>query len=160
MIQLLLLIALVVFSILAVLLRDLLKAAISLAIASIFLAIIFFRMNATYAGVFELSVVAGLITVLFISTIALTKGETDVRESKVVSILFPIFFVLFIIIDIIIMKTLINRLTSAHFSAPAGNFGQVLWGTRTLDLVGQIGVIFAGVFAVIALFRKMDKKDE
>jgi NADH-quinone oxidoreductase subunit J len=189
MIQILLLIALVIFSILAVLIRDLLKAAISLAVASIFLAIIFFRMNAIYAGVFELSVVAGLITVLFISTIALTKGssrthsqegeeqnegssveskqsdklvrdETDVRESKVVSILFPIFFVLFIIIDIIIMKTLINRLTSAHFPAPAGNFGQVLWGTRTLDLVGQIGVIFAGVFAVIALFRKRDKKDE
>jgi NADH-quinone oxidoreductase subunit J len=160
MIQILLLIGLVVFAVLAVLLRDLLKAAISLAVASIFLAIIFFRMNATYAGVFEISVVAGLITVLFISTIALTKGESDVQESKVVNVLFPIFFVLFIIIDIIVMKTLINRLTSAHFPAPQGNFGQVLWGTRTLDLIGQIGVIFAGVFAVIALFRKRDKKDE
>ncbi len=160
MIQTLLLTALVIFSILAVLLRDLLKAAISLAIASIFLAIIFFRMNATYAGVFEISVVAGLITVLFVSTIALTKSDGDVRESKVVSILFPIFFVLFIIIDILVMKTLINRLMVVRYPAPTGNFGQVLWGQRTLDLVGQIGVIFAGVFAVIALFRKRDKKDE
>jgi len=151
---------LVIFSVLAVLLRDLLKAAISLAIASIFLAIIFFRMNATYAGVFELSVVAGLITVLFIATIALTKNEGDIRESRLLSILFPIFFVLFIITDIIVMKSLINRLSSAHFPAPQGNFGQVLWGTRTLDLIGQIGVIFAGVFAVVALFRKRDKKDE
>jgi NADH-quinone oxidoreductase subunit J len=137
----------------------LLKAAISLAIASIFLAIIFFRMNATYAGVFELSVVAGLITVLFISTIALTKGESDVRESKVVRILFPVFFVLFIIIDIIVMKALINRLMVVRFAAPTGNFGQILWGQRTLDLIGQIGVIFAGVFAVIALFRKRDKHE-
>ena len=159
MIQILLLIGLVIFSVLAVLLRDMLKAAISLALASIFLAIIFFRMNATYAGVFELSVVAGLITVLFIATIALTKGETDVRESKVVSILFPIFFVLFIIIDIVVMKMLINRLMIVRFPAPAGNFGQVLWGTRTLDLIGQIGVIFAGVFAVIALFRKSNKHE-
>jgi len=156
--QILLLIALVIFSILTVLLRDLLKAAISLAVASIFLAIIFFRMNATYAGVFELSVVAGLITVLFISTIALTKGESDVRESKVVRILFPIFFVLFIIIDIVVMKALINRLMVVRYPAPIGNFGQVLWGQRTLDLVGQIGVIFAGVFAVIALFRKRGEK--
>jgi len=160
MIQILLLIALVGFSILAVLLRDLLKAAISLAIASIFLAIIFFRMNASYAGVFEISVVAGLITVLFISTIALTKSDEDVRESKVVSILFPIFFILFIIIDIIVMKTLINRLTTIKYPSPTGSFGQVLWGQRILDLVGQIGVIFAGVFAVIALFRKRDKNDK
>ena len=43
--HLLLMIGLVVFSILSVLIRDLLKAAISLAVASIFLAIIFFRMN-------------------------------------------------------------------------------------------------------------------
>jgi NADH-quinone oxidoreductase subunit J len=116
-------------------------------------------MNATYAGVFELSVVAGLITVLFISTIALTKGESDVRESKVVRILFPVFFVLFIIIDIIVMKALINRLMVVRFAAPTGNFGQILWGQRTLDLIGQIGVIFAGVFAVIALFRKRDKHE-
>ena len=36
----------------------------------------------------------------------------------------------------------------------SGTFGQVLWNQRTFDLVGQIGVIFAGVFAVLALFRQ------
>ena len=77
--HLLLMIGLVVFSILSVLIRDLLKAAISLAVASIFLAIIFFRMNAAYAGVFEVSVVAGLITVLFITAIALTRSDEQVR---------------------------------------------------------------------------------
>ncbi len=29
----------------------------------------------------------------------------------------------------------------------------MLWNQRTFDLVGQIGVIFAGVLAVLALFR-------
>ena len=84
-----LLICLVGFAILAILLRDLLKAAISLAVASIFLAIIFFGLGAPYVGVFEISVVAGLITVLFISTVALTKGEGDVKESKIPTIIFP-----------------------------------------------------------------------
>ena len=73
--HLFLMIGLVAFSILAVLSRDLLKSAISLAVASVFLALVFFSMNAVYAGVFEVSVVAGLITVLFITAIALTRSE-------------------------------------------------------------------------------------
>jgi len=110
-----LLICLVGFAVLAILLRDLLKAAISLAVASIFLAIIFFGMGAPYVGVFEISVVAGLITVLFVSTVALTKGEGDVRESKIPTIIFPIFFIIFIIIDIIIMKKLLGQLPAMRF---------------------------------------------
>jgi len=154
-----LLIGLVVFSVLAILLKDLLKAAISLAAASLLLGIIFFRMNAPYAGVFEISVVAGLITVLFMLTIALTKGESA-AESKVASIAFPAFFVVFIIIDVLIMRKLIQKIPALQGPAESGTFGEVLWNVRTLDLVGQIAVIFAGVFAVLALFRKRNGKDE
>jgi NADH:ubiquinone oxidoreductase subunit 6 (subunit J) len=157
--QILLLVGLVLFSVLAILVKDLLKAAISLAVASLLLGIIFFRMNAPYAGVFEISVVAGLITVLFMLTIALTKGG-DAVESKAASFAFPAFFVVFIIIDALIMKKLIQKVPALPGPEEAGTFGQVLWNTRTLDLVGQIAVIFAGVFAVLALFRKGDNKDE
>ena len=157
--QILLLVGLVLFSVLAVLLKDLLRAAISLAVASLLLGIIFFRMNAPYAGVFEISVVAGLITVLFMLTIALTKGG-ETAESKAASFAFPAFFVLFIVIDAIIMKKLIQKVPALPGPEEAGTFGQVLWNTRTLDLVGQIAVIFAGVFAVLALFRKGENKDE
>jgi NADH:ubiquinone oxidoreductase subunit 6 (subunit J) len=157
--QILLLVGLVLFSVMAILVKDLLKAAISLAVASLLLGIIFFRMNAPYAGVFEISVVAGLITVLFMLTIALTKGG-DSAESKVASFAFPAFFVVFIVIDALIMKKLIQKVPALPGPEEAGTFGQVLWNTRTLDLVGQIAVIFAGVFAVLALFRKGDKKDE
>jgi NADH:ubiquinone oxidoreductase subunit 6 (subunit J) len=157
--QILLLVGLVLFSVLAILVKDLLKAAISLAVASLLLGIIFFRMNAPYAGVFEISVVAGLITVLFMLTIALTKGG-DAVESKVASFAFPAFFVIFIVIDAIIMKKLIQKVPALPGPEEAGTFGQVLWNTRTLDLVGQIAVIFAGVFAVLALFRKGENKDE
>jgi NADH-quinone oxidoreductase subunit J len=154
--HILLLIAVVLFSLLAILLRDLLKSAISLAVASIFLSIIFFMMNAPYIAVFEISVVAGLITVLFISTVALVKKEEEVKESKLVNYLFPVFFVLFIIIDIFVMKSLIGRLCVIKGPSPLGNFSQVFWKERTFDLIGQIGIIFAGVFAVIALFRKVN----
>jgi NADH-quinone oxidoreductase subunit J len=155
-----LLAGLVVFSIVAVLLRDLLKAAISLAVASIFLAIIFFTFNAPYIGVFEVSVVAGLITVLFVSTIALTKDSGDVKESKLPVIIFPLFFVVFLIVDFLVMRSLIGRLTSMPGAAEQRTFGDVFWYQRTFDLVAQIGVIFAGVFSVLALFRKSGRKDE
>jgi len=152
--QLFLLIAVVAFAVLAVLLRDLLKAAISLAVSSIFLAILFFQMKAYYIGVFEISVVAGLITVLFVSTIAMTKGEGGERERKWPALVFPAFFILFILADIAVMKALLGKLPALAGEAERGGFSQILWGQRTFDLVAQIGVIFAGVFTVIALFRK------
>jgi NADH-quinone oxidoreductase subunit J len=154
-----LLIGLVIFSILAVLLQDLLKAAISLAAASIFLAVVFFRMNAAYAGVFELSVVAGLITVLFITAIALTRSDEPLREGKFHRLVFPLFFLALVIIDILVMKRLLGRVP-AITSPETGTFGEVLWKERSFDLIGQIGVIFAGVLAVLALFRSRSKSSQ
>ncbi|MGB8958524.1 MAG: NADH-quinone oxidoreductase subunit J [Candidatus Aminicenantales bacterium] len=154
-----LLIGLVIFSVLAILLKDLLKSAISLALASLLLGIIFFRMNAPYAGVFEISVVAGLITVLFVLTIALTGKGEDVRESRLVNWVFPLVFAAFLVIDALVMKGLLGQVPALASGAESGSFGEVLWKARTFDLVGQIAVILAGVFAVLALFRKRDKHD-
>lgn len=158
-VQIGLLCGVVVFSLLAVLLRDILKAAISLAAASLLLGILFFRMNAPYAGAFEISVVAGLITVLFIVTIALTKSGGDVRESKLAAWLFPLFFVVFLAVDFLVMRRLLGQIASSTSPAEAGTFGRVLWQGRSFDLIAQVGVIFAGVFAVLALFRKRSKHD-
>jgi NADH:ubiquinone oxidoreductase subunit 6 (subunit J) len=160
-IQIILLCGLILFSVLAILLKDLIKAALSLAVASLFLGIVFFRLSAPYAGVFEISVVAGLITVLFILTIALTKKEGEVSESKLVKLAFPLFFILFIIIDGLVMKSLLQKIPALPAGPEAGTFGEVLWKQRTFDLVAQIGVIFAGVLAVLALFRKKEEdRDE
>ena len=157
--QIILLSALVLFAVAAILLRDLIKSAISLALASLCLGIIFFRMNAPYAGVFEISVVAGLITVLFILTIALTKTGGDVREAKLVNIVFPLFFLVFLVVDALVMRSLLRKIPVLDAPAESGSFGQVLWQQRTFDLIGQIAIILAGVFAVLALFRKRENHD-
>src|SRR4030042_4361248 len=99
-----LLLGLVLCSILAVFFSDLLKAAISLAGASVFLALVLFEMGATYAGVFEISVVAGLITVLFIATISLTEKEEDAKHNKRMRLLFPLVLIGFILIDFLVMS--------------------------------------------------------
>ncbi|MEW6687275.1 MAG: NADH-quinone oxidoreductase subunit J [Candidatus Edwardsbacteria bacterium] len=158
--HLILLLFLTLFSLLAILARDLLRAAISLAVASVFLAILFFRMEASYAGVFELSVVAGLITVLFISTIAMTKQEEGqkVKEPKAAFIVFPVVLVLFLLVDILVMKKLLQRpVASLSGTVDEGALGMTLWQKRGIDLLGQIAVIFAGVFGVLALFREKTK---
>jgi NADH-quinone oxidoreductase subunit J len=154
-----LLIGMVLFSVLAILLKDVLRSAIALAVASLLLGIVFFRMGAPYAGVFEISVVAGLITVLFILTIALTRKGDEVRESRLANWVFPLAFVAFVVIDALVMKGLIGKVPALAAGAETGTFGDVLWKGRTLDLVGQIAVILAGVFAVLALFRKRDNHD-
>ena len=158
-IEIALLCGLVVFSAAAIIFRDLLRSAICLAVASLLLGIIFFRMKAPYIGAFEISVVAGLITVLFIVTIALTKTGGDVRESKTASWAFPAFFVVFLVLDILVMRGLIGKIPALGAAPEEGSFGDVLWKARTFDLVGQIGVIFAGVLAVLALFRKRGKDE-
>lgn len=157
--QILLLVGLIVFSAVALLARDLIKAAISFAAASLMLGIVFFRMGAPYAGVFEISVVAGLITVLFILTIALTEKKAEVRESQKARLIFPLFFIVFIVINALVMRGIIRKIPTLPTDAETGLFGQVLWGQRTFDLVGQVAVILAGVFAVLALFRKKDNDD-
>jgi NADH-quinone oxidoreductase subunit J len=157
--QITLLVGLVLFSVLAILAKDLIKSAICLAVSSLLLGVVFFRLGAPYAGVFEISVVAGLITVLFILTIALTKAEGDVRESKLARIAFPLFFVVFALIDALVMKGLLEKIPLLEAAPEAGSFSDVLWRERTFDLVGQLAVILAGVLAVLALFRKRDNHD-
>lgn len=54
--------------------RHLIRAAVALGIGSAALAMVFFMLDAPYAGGFELSVGAGLISVLFIVAISLTTS--------------------------------------------------------------------------------------
>jgi len=57
----------------AVLSKSLLRSAVALGVGSASLAALFFGLDAPYAGSFELSVGAGLISVLFIIAISLTE---------------------------------------------------------------------------------------
>lgn len=38
----------------------------------------------------------------------------------------------------------------------SGSIGEALWGARSMDLLGQAAIIFAGVLGVAVLFRKGD----
>lgn len=76
-INLIILIASVLVLFFAIEKRDLLQSAILLGVSSAVLSIVFFIANAPIAAAFELIVCAGLITVLFISTISLARGGEE-----------------------------------------------------------------------------------
>jgi NADH-quinone oxidoreductase subunit J len=71
------LIATVIFIVIAIESKNLIKSAISLGIASALLAIVFYVLEAPIAAIFELSVCAGLVTILLLSAIGMLGKEEE-----------------------------------------------------------------------------------
>ena len=65
----------VLFVLVAIELRDLIKSAIALGIASALMAAVFLTVGAPFAAVFELCVCAGLTTMLLLSALDITADK-------------------------------------------------------------------------------------
>ncbi|MEO0108285.1 MAG: NADH-quinone oxidoreductase subunit J [candidate division WOR-3 bacterium] len=163
--HILLLALLVVFLLLAVLLTDLLRAAIALAIGSAVLSMLFFWFHVPYAAVFELSVCAGLVMVLFVSTIGLTQppdfGQGDrprppsEEQGKRPLLLIPLLvLVALAVADIAVFMGMSRQVRFVRGQVGQLSFGEALWQMRWLDILGQLAAIVVGVFAVLALLRR------
>jgi NADH-quinone oxidoreductase subunit J len=152
------LLALLIISLLlAVFLTDILKAAIALAVGSAVLSMLFFWFKMPYAGVFELSVCAGLVMVLLVSTIGLTRRDEPENEERGKSrwLVLPIVMLLAIgVLDVLAFAFLHTRVPIVYNATLAPSFADTLWRLRWLDILGQLAIILVGVFAVLALFRK------
>ena len=152
-----LLAVIVLGALLAVLLTDLLPA-ISLALASVALSIIFFQFRVPYAAAFELSVGAGLVMVLLVSAIGLTRRTPPEQEErgKSLVVVIPILALIAVaVIDIAAFVTLNSQLrTPSPYVLTPPSFSETLWQIRWVDILAQLGIVLAGVFAVLALFRK------
>jgi NADH-quinone oxidoreductase subunit J len=163
MIDLILVVFLVLMALWSIMSFDLLKGAIALAITSITISLVMFKFEAPLAAVFELSVCAGLITVVFISAISLTRplDEPGAQERRKHHrrryLLLP---VLVIICAVLVWYLAKNNLDAFTMSVAAigGNsestFRSVFWNERIIDIFGQIVVILAGIFGVVILFKR------
>jgi NADH-quinone oxidoreductase subunit J len=141
--------------------RSLLRAAIALALASALVAVLMFRLNASLAAVFELSVCSGLISVLFISTISLTSHETS--EEKTTHLkrrLRRFWFLPVILVALGAVLAFMQVRLAAPLLAPetVTDPRVILWNARPLDLLGQIVIMLGGVFGVVLLFKEQEKK--
>jgi NADH-quinone oxidoreductase subunit J len=69
-------------AVVAVLSKTMIRAAVALGLGSVSLAVLLFVLGAPHAGGFELSVGAGLISVLFLLAISLTESMGRTRRGS------------------------------------------------------------------------------
>jgi len=160
--NIIILIILIIAALWAAMTRSLLRAAIGLALMSIVLTVLMFRLNSGLAAVFELSVCAGLIPVLFVSTISLTHPLTKEEVLQHMKDRIRRFWYLpFIIVVVGIALSLITVKLNIKLPAPEieKDVRAVLWNQRPLYLAGQIIILLVGAFSVVILFKEA-RKDE
>jgi NADH:ubiquinone oxidoreductase subunit 6 (chain J) len=137
--------------------RGLLHSALGLAVTSIFITILMFMLGANLAAVFELSVCAGLITVVFVSTISMTQPATKSELlAKTQAHLRRYWFLPVLMVAAGAAVAFVAQRASISLPPPtqAQDVKEVLWHSRQTDILGQIIILFAGVLGVIVLFKE------
>ena len=145
--------------------RSLLKATIGLAVTSAVITILMFKLNSPLAAVFELSVCTGLITVVFVSTISLTKPLTHKEITELSKNRMKRFRYLPVILGlvgaglaIVVLKPGFSLPITAATTILKGA-REVLWNIRQLDMFAQIIILVTGALGVVILFEER-RRDE
>lgn len=135
--------------------KRLLAAALWLAGVSAAVATILYSLGAYEVAVIELSVGAGLVTVLFVFAIALA-GEEAMSAHLIVPRLLVLLLVigLFAVLGLGFSKQLPVTSDQSPVSSLQSDFATTLWQERGLDMLVQVGLIFAGVMGVLGLLAE------
>lgn len=144
----------------AVMARSLLLSAIMLALVSVGASLVLFDFRAPWAAVFELSVAAGLITVLFVSAVSLIRHEeSEAADRRARFYAMPLVMCIVAIAAWFYAIPFFESLQSwARFGSRADSLGAVLWDIRRFDLLGQISMLAAGVFVINSIFPRRKKQ--
>ena len=135
-----------------------LRAAIGLALVSVLLAVVLFTMGATLAAVFELSIGAGLIPVLFVSVVSLTRRQQQEERPMVRRIYFRRFWPLpLVLLAAGIALTFVHLPIAVAPPVQEGGPRAIFWVSRRLDLFGQVLIVVAGALGIVVLFKEGPK---
>jgi NADH-quinone oxidoreductase subunit J len=161
---------LILFAILAVELKKLAYAVVSLGLMSTVLSIIFYVLYAPYVAVINLLVYAGAVIVLFLAVLSLmSPGEKGKREEMKYDIATEVSGgLLFIIIAILMVQVFIASYVGLHFvygealNLPVlkpfqnilENVAQSVWQVRIIDVLIQAMALFVAGLGVATLFRR------
>jgi NADH-quinone oxidoreductase subunit J len=152
----LLLILLVLAALATVATARLLRSAIGLAVTSVVLSVLMFRLNAPIAGVFELSVCAGLIPVIFISAIGLTRrlgpDQLAMRRKEKLRQYAPLPLIV-ALAAVALWQVHMPLVPAVPAAGSEQDVRNVMWNMRHIDLLGQIGILAAGAFGVVVLVK-------
>jgi uncharacterized MnhB-related membrane protein len=130
----------------------LLNATLWLAAASALVAIMLYRIGAWQIAVIELSLGAGLVTVLMVFAITMVGNEREVITSR----RFPFVLVAISVLVLSLLTVPFAPVAQADAQQPLSD---VLWEERGLDMVLQVALIFSGVLGVIGLLSAARKSE-
>jgi uncharacterized MnhB-related membrane protein len=130
----------------------LLAASLWLAALSALLSVLFYAMGAPRIAVIELSVGAGLVTVLFVFAIGIAGEETPDRDALVPRLLAGGLGLLILFL----LSWLTLPLTGTRALASEASLASLLWEGRALDIWLQVVLIFVSVLGVLGLLTGVE----
>lgn len=131
--------------------RRLLISAIWLALTSALVAVMIFMLGAAHIAVIELSVGAGLVTILFVFAINIA-GEDTTRLKSLIPLPVAIgAIVLALGLGVVLLLRLPGALPAVMITPGKS---AIYWESRYVDLLLQVVFIFAGVLGVIGLLAE------
>lgn len=147
---LLLILLVFAFALQALRAKRLIESALCLAVVSGLISIVLFVLGAHQVAAIELSVGAGLVTVLFVFAIGIA-GEERVSSRSVVPRSVAA-------VGVIITAFLLSLSVFPADAVPSGtaeeSLSEVLWQQRSLDILVQIVLIFSGVLGILGLLAE------
>lgn len=143
-------IGIVLCAALAISAARLLTASLWLAGVSVFTALALYRLGAWQVAVIELSVGAGLVTVLFVFAIAVAGDEAMDARPLIPK---PLAWVL-IASAVILLGLLIFPLEDSPAASTEPSFEVIFWEDRILDVLLHVVMIFTGVLGVLGLLAE------
>ena len=147
-----LIVILLLFAIQALRARSLITSALWLAGVSALSAVLFFLYGAKLVAVIELSVGAGLVTVLFVFAINIAGDDAiDAKPVPPLSVVLPLAVLFMLLLGWFVWPS------PAVAAAPA--IGEpplafLLWQVRGMDLMVQVVLIFSGVLGLLGLLAE------
>jgi len=136
--------------------KHLLPSTLYLACVSALASITLYLLGAQEVAVIELSVGAGLVTVLLVYVLSVV-GDDNLDPTSIIPK--PLAFVLVATITILVAWMAFPLVTSPS-TTPEVTLAQVLWKHRALDVWVQVALIFSGVMGVLGLLSEKEHKIE
>ncbi len=128
--------------------KQLIVSALWLAGCSAILSLIMYLLGAFAVAVIELSVGAGLVTVLFVFAISIAGDETIEIKSIIPR---PIALIIALVSIVLLGFMTLSSLVALPAATEPASFSDMLWQQRGLDMLVQSGLLFAAVLGMLGL---------
>lgn len=156
MLEVVIAIGLIICAIQAIRSAHLLNSAIWLAGCSALVALLIYILGAPQIAVIELSVGAGLVTVLFVFAINITGEDAS---TVLPSIPRPVAWVMVFLSVALFAWMVLPNLGIPTITAEDMPLMSYLWTIRGVDLMLQVVLIFAGVMGVLSLLSGTERQN-